>query len=115
MAEAPRPPADPAAGGRIPGRLPGRIPGRLPGRLVVELVRGLAGTTRYQREVVRGLGLRRLGAVADRPDTPMIRGMVARVPHLVRIVSAGAPAPAPDSTGSEGTNRGESNRGEPTR
>lgn len=75
MAEAPRSPADsptgPAAGGRI----------------VVELVRGLAGTTRYQREVVRGLGLRRLGAVADRPDTPMIRGMVARVPHLVRIVS----------------------------
>lgn len=66
-------------------------PGRIPGRIVVELVRGLAGTTRYQREVVRGLGLRRIGATADRPDTPMIRGMVARIPHLVRIVS-GKPA-----------------------
>ena len=77
------------------------------GRIVVELVRGLAGTTRYQREVVRGLGLRRLGATADRPDTPMIRGMVARVPHLVRIVSAGAPAaPAADSTGNGKSNRG---------
>lgn len=55
-------------------------------RLVVQLVRSLAGTTRYQREVVKGLGLRRLGATASRPDNPMIRGMVRRVPHLVRIV-----------------------------
>lgn len=55
-------------------------------RIVVQLMRGLAGTTRYQREVVKGLGLRRLGATASRPDNPMIRGMVRRVPHLVRIV-----------------------------
>lgn len=55
-------------------------------RIVVQLVRGLVGTTRYQREVVKGLGLRRLGATASRPDNPMIRGMVRRVPHLVRIV-----------------------------
>ena len=55
-------------------------------RIVVQLVRGLAGTTRYQREVVKGLGLRRLGATASRPDNPMIRGMLRRVPHLVRIV-----------------------------
>lgn len=58
----------------------------VPRRIVVQLVRGLAGTTRYQREVVKGLGLRRLGATASRPDNPMIRGMVRRVPHLVRIV-----------------------------
>jgi len=57
-------------------------------RIVVQLVRGLAGTTRYQREVVKGLGLRRLGATASRPDNPMIRGMVRRVSHLVRIVEA---------------------------
>jgi large subunit ribosomal protein L30 len=60
-------------------------------RIVVQLVRGLAGTTRYQREVVKGLGLRRLGATASRPDNPMIRGMVRRVPHLVRIVEETAP------------------------
>ena len=59
-------------------------------RIVVQLVRGLAGTTRYQREVVKGLGLRRLGATASRPDNPMIRGMVRRVPHLVRIVGTTA-------------------------
>ncbi|MBI4480363.1 MAG: 50S ribosomal protein L30 [Acidobacteria bacterium] len=36
--------------------------------------------------VVRGLGLRKLQQVVERPDTPSIRGMVAKVPHLVRIV-----------------------------
>lgn len=62
-------------------------------RIVVQLVRGLAGTTRYQREVVKGLGLRRLGATASRPDNPMIRGMVRRIPHLVRIVEETASSP----------------------
>ena len=56
------------------------------GRIRVELFRGLAGSSRYQRAVVRGLGLRRRGAIVSRPDNPMIRGMVRRVPHLVRIV-----------------------------
>ena len=36
--------------------------------------------------VVRGLGLRKLQQVVERPDTPSIRGMVAKVPHLVRII-----------------------------
>jgi large subunit ribosomal protein L30 len=36
--------------------------------------------------VVRGLGFTRLNQVIERPDTPAIRGMVAKVPHLVEIV-----------------------------
>lgn len=67
-----------------------------PRRIVIQLVRGLAGTTRYQREVVKGLGLRRLGASASRPDNPMIRGMVRRVSHLVRIVE-----PPPETAAAE--------------
>ncbi len=55
--------------------------------LTVRLVRGLAGTTRYQREVVRGLGLRRVGGTATRPDNAMTRGMLRKVPHLVRLVA----------------------------
>lgn len=69
-------------------------------RIIVQLVRGLAGTTRYQREVVRGLGLRRLGARVSRPDNPMIRGMVRRVPHLVRIIESPPEEPAERSAGS---------------
>ena len=33
-----------------------------------------------------GLGLNRIGRVAELPDTPSTRGMIAKVAHLVRIV-----------------------------
>jgi len=39
-----------------------------------------------QKKVVKGLGFTRLNQVIERPDTPAIRGMVAKVPHLVEIV-----------------------------
>jgi large subunit ribosomal protein L30 len=49
-------------------------------------VRSLIGRPQVQREVVRGLGLRRIRHVVERPDTRAIRGMIAKVPHLVEIV-----------------------------
>jgi large subunit ribosomal protein L30 len=39
-----------------------------------------------QRETLVGLGLNRIGRVAELPDTPSTRGMIAKVAHLVRIV-----------------------------
>ena len=57
------------------------------GSLKLKLVRSVIGTTRYQREVVRGLGLRRLNHTVERSDTPEIRGMLAKVLHLVEIES----------------------------
>ena len=39
-----------------------------------------------QRETLVGLGLNRIGRVADVPDTPQTRGMIAKVKHLVRVV-----------------------------
>jgi large subunit ribosomal protein L30 len=38
-----------------------------------------------QRETLIGLGLNRIGRVAELPDTPQIRGMIAKVAHLVRV------------------------------
>ncbi len=38
--------------------------------------------------VVKGLGFTRLNQVIEREDTPSIRGMVAKVPHLVKVVSS---------------------------
>jgi len=38
--------------------------------------------------VIKGLGFTRLNQVVEREDTPSIRGMVARVPHLVRILES---------------------------
>jgi large subunit ribosomal protein L30 len=39
-----------------------------------------------QRETLIGLGLNKLGRVAELPDNPAVRGMIAKVKHLVRVV-----------------------------
>jgi large subunit ribosomal protein L30 len=39
-----------------------------------------------QRETLVGLGLNKLGRVAELPDNPSIRGMIAKVQHLVQVV-----------------------------
>ena len=39
-----------------------------------------------QRQTLVGLGLNKLGRRATLPDSPEVRGMVAKVRHLVRIV-----------------------------
>ena len=41
-----------------------------------------------QRETLIGLGLNGIGRVAQVPDTPQTRGMIAKVKHLVRLVAA---------------------------
>ena len=43
-----------------------------------------------QRETLIGLGLNRIGRVAEVPDTPQIRGMIAKVKHLLEVVEAQA-------------------------
>ena len=39
-----------------------------------------------QRETLIGLRLNKIGRVSNLPDTPMTRGMIAKVKHLVRVV-----------------------------
>jgi large subunit ribosomal protein L30 len=39
-----------------------------------------------QRETLVGLGLNKIGRMRDLPDTPMTRGMIDKVKHLVRVV-----------------------------
>jgi large subunit ribosomal protein L30 len=39
-----------------------------------------------QRQSLIGLGLNRIGRVAEVPDTPATRGMIARVRHLVEVL-----------------------------
>ncbi len=56
------------------------------GTIKVKMIGSLIGCPEKQRATVRGLGLRRLHQVVERPDTPEIRGMVEKVPHLVAVV-----------------------------
>lgn len=53
--------------------------------LVVRQVRSAIGTKPKHRGTLRALGLRKIGAVNLLPDRPEIRGMIARVPHLVEV------------------------------
>lgn len=41
---------------------------------------------RIQRATLIGLGLNKIGRRRELPDTPMTRGMIERVRHLVRVV-----------------------------
>jgi large subunit ribosomal protein L30 len=54
-------------------------------RLLVTQTRSSIGTKPKHRGTLRALGLRGIGQSNDLPDRPEIRGMIARVPHLVRV------------------------------
>jgi large subunit ribosomal protein L30 len=58
--------------------------------LVVTQVRSTIGAKPRTRHTMRALGLRGIGQTNTLPDRPEIRGMLARVPHLVDVVSGDA-------------------------
>ena len=54
-------------------------------RLRITWVKSSIGYPERQKGTVRALGLRRLGHSVEHVDTPVIRGMVDRVDHLVEV------------------------------
>jgi large subunit ribosomal protein L30 len=54
-------------------------------QLRVTQVRSAIGTKPKHRGTLRALGLRGVGKSNTLPDRPEIRGMLARVPHLIRV------------------------------
>ena len=56
------------------------------GTLQLKYVRSKICTPVKHKLVIKGLGFTRLYQVIERPDNAAIRGMVAKVPHLVEIV-----------------------------
>jgi large subunit ribosomal protein L30 len=55
------------------------------GQLKVTQVKSGIGTKPKHRGTLRALGLRGIGKTNTLPDRPEIRGMVARVPHLITV------------------------------
>jgi len=53
--------------------------------LRITLKKSAIGTKPKQRATVRALGLRKIRQTVVQPDRPEIRGMIARVPHLVDV------------------------------
>jgi large subunit ribosomal protein L30 len=56
-----------------------------PGMLKIRWVRSFIGCPRDMRQTIRGLGFRRMQQVIERPDSPEMRGMIAKIHHLVEI------------------------------
>ena len=54
--------------------------------LRITQVRSLIGSRQDQRATVRSLGLKRIRHSVTQPDRPEIRGMIAKVSHLVEVV-----------------------------
>jgi len=54
--------------------------------LRLQQVKSVIGCTDRQRQTLRSLGLRRIGAVVEREDSPAVRGAVAKIRHLVEIL-----------------------------
>lgn len=52
----------------------------------IKLVRSLIGKTQPQRKTIQALGLKKIGQIVEKEDTPQIRGMIDKVSHMVEIV-----------------------------
>jgi large subunit ribosomal protein L30 len=57
-------------------------------RIIVEQIKSPIGRPAVQRATLVGLGLNRIGRRSSLEDTAAVRGMIAKVAHLVRIVDA---------------------------
>jgi len=57
-------------------------------KLQVKLVRSPIGYNQSQKDTVRALGLRKMNQIVEKDDTPVIRGMINKVRHLVSVEEA---------------------------
>ncbi len=56
--------------------------------IVIEQYRSGIGFSLRQKRTLRALGFRKMNQRVEHPDNPAVRGMVAKICHLVRIVES---------------------------
>ena len=56
-------------------------------KIRIRQVRSGIGCPVEMRETLKALGLGRINRVTERVDTPSVRGMIAKIPHLVEVVT----------------------------
>lgn len=52
----------------------------------IQWYRSTIATPKAHKEIVRSLGFTKLNQIVERPDSASTRGMVEKVPHLLRII-----------------------------
>ena len=56
------------------------------GTIRIQYYRSFIAAPETHKQIVRSVGLTKLNQIVERPDTPAMRGFVAKVPHLLRII-----------------------------
>ena len=56
------------------------------GAIKIQYYRSMIGYSKKQKEIIKSLGITKLNQTISRPDSAATRGIVAKVPHLLRIV-----------------------------
>jgi large subunit ribosomal protein L30 len=59
---------------------------KMAGKLTITLVKSTIGAIPKHRKTVEALGLHKLYRTVEQPDNPSVRGMLAQVRHLVKVV-----------------------------
>jgi large subunit ribosomal protein L30 len=54
-------------------------------KLKIKLVKSMICTPKKHRAVVAGLGLKKINQVVELSDTPEVRGMIAKISHMLNI------------------------------
>ena len=62
-----------------------RNAGEMAEGLKITLIRSMNGRPEKHRRILRGMGLTKMHKTVELKDTPAIRGMAAKVSHLVRV------------------------------
>ena len=60
--------------------------GQTESKIRIQYYRSFIASPKTHKTIVRSLGLTKLNQIVERPDTEAMRGAVAKIPHLLRIV-----------------------------
>jgi large subunit ribosomal protein L30 len=55
-------------------------------KIKIKLVRSTIGKIEAHKRTVEALGLKKVGQVVEKEDTPQIRGMIQKVNHMVEVI-----------------------------
>lgn len=55
-------------------------------KIRIQYYRSFIATPKTHKQMVRSLGLTKLNQIVERPDNDSMRGAVAKIPHLLRII-----------------------------
>ncbi len=56
------------------------------GTIRIQYYKSMIGYPKKQKTIVKSLGITKMNQIVERADNPSMRGIVKKVPHLLRIV-----------------------------